>query len=234
MAKGIIYVCSTAIPGLIKIGKAGTDNFEQRMRKLEKDGYNNANALKREFAIEVDNYDEKEKLLDAVLSKIQVGGTTSELFALDIELAKQLLSSLQGTPVYPVGVTSEEVFEEATEAVNSSLLPNGIYTLEVNSQGVNHTCKGTLEVTNGSMKLKKGSVLSIDVTRNGITKGWLNLRDSLKIDENHVLQEDVPCKSVSQAAFLVIGTSNNGWVKWLDSEGNFIQRYKPVDNDEED
>ena len=117
MAKGIFYVCSTAIPYLVKIGKSGTTNFEERMRKLEKDGYNNANALKRQFAIEVDNYDEKEKLLDAVLSKIQIRGTTSELFALDIELAKQLLSSLKGTPIYPVGVTSEEVFEGATEAV---------------------------------------------------------------------------------------------------------------------
>lgn len=117
MAKGIFYVCSTAIPYLVKIGKSGTTNFEERMRKLEKDGYNNANALKRQFAIEVDNYDEKEKLLDAVLSKIQIRGTTSELFALDIELAKQLLSSLKGTPIYPVGVASEEVFEGATEAV---------------------------------------------------------------------------------------------------------------------
>ena len=102
MAKGIIYVCSTAIPGLVKIGKSGTGNFEERMRKLEKDGYNNANALKREFAIEVDNYDEKEKLLDEVLAKIQVGGASSELFALDIELAKQLLSSLKGNPIYPI------------------------------------------------------------------------------------------------------------------------------------
>ena len=31
MAIGIIYVMSTVVPGLIKIGKTGSDNFESRM-----------------------------------------------------------------------------------------------------------------------------------------------------------------------------------------------------------
>ena len=31
MAIGIIYIMSTVVPGLIKIGKTGIDNFERRM-----------------------------------------------------------------------------------------------------------------------------------------------------------------------------------------------------------
>nr|MCR5102533.1 hypothetical protein [Butyrivibrio sp.] len=62
MAKGIIYVMKTVVPGLIKIGKTGSGNFEDRMRGLEQNGYRNVTGLKRTFAIEVEEYDEKEKL----------------------------------------------------------------------------------------------------------------------------------------------------------------------------
>lgn len=41
------------ILGLIKIGKTGNDQFENRMRFLENNGYANITGLKREFAIEV-------------------------------------------------------------------------------------------------------------------------------------------------------------------------------------
>ncbi len=36
MAKGIIYLMSTVVPGLIKIGKIRIDQFENRMSFLEK------------------------------------------------------------------------------------------------------------------------------------------------------------------------------------------------------
>ena len=34
MAKGIIYLMTTVVSGLIKIGKTGNDQFENRMRFL--------------------------------------------------------------------------------------------------------------------------------------------------------------------------------------------------------
>jgi hypothetical protein len=52
---------STIVPGLIKIGKTGTDNFENRMYSLEHNGYSNVVGLQRQFAIKVEDYDEKEK-----------------------------------------------------------------------------------------------------------------------------------------------------------------------------
>lgn len=97
MTKGIIYAMTTVVPGLIKIGKTGCNNFEQRMYSLERNGYFNVVGLQRRFAIEVEDYDEKEALLDEIFSKSRVPG--SELFALDIDLVIQLLSSFEGCQV---------------------------------------------------------------------------------------------------------------------------------------
>lgn len=90
MAKGIIYLMRTVVPGLIKIGKTGSESFNSRMYQLERHGYSNVVGLEREYAIEVEDYDAKEELLDDIFSKSKVPNT--ELFALDIDLVKQLLS----------------------------------------------------------------------------------------------------------------------------------------------
>lgn len=47
MRRGIIYVMTTIVPGLIKIGKTGLDNFESRMYQLESNGYRNVVVLQR-------------------------------------------------------------------------------------------------------------------------------------------------------------------------------------------
>ena len=39
MAKGIIYIMTTAVSGLVKIGKTGKTNYPERMRFLEANGY---------------------------------------------------------------------------------------------------------------------------------------------------------------------------------------------------
>ena len=115
MSKGVIYVMTTVIPGLIKIGKAGIDNYENRMYTLENNGYRNTTGLKRVFAIEVDDYDEKEKLLHTIFEKSQVSDT--ELFALDVDIAIQLLSSFEGTQIYPVDKSKNVMFDSATESI---------------------------------------------------------------------------------------------------------------------
>lgn len=71
MAKGIIYLMSTVVSGLIKIGKTKNDQFENRMRHLENNVYANVAGLKREVAIEVDGYDEKENLFMTSLVKVE-------------------------------------------------------------------------------------------------------------------------------------------------------------------
>ena len=120
MAKGIIYLMSTAVSGLVKIGKTGTKNYPERMRFLEANGYYNVAGLKRYFAIELEDYDEKESLLHEIFSKHQVG--TSELFALDQDLIRQLLLSFDGRVIYPEKVNKEKEFDEVATTRKQSAL----------------------------------------------------------------------------------------------------------------
>ena len=82
--------------------------------------------------IEVDNYDEKELLLDSLFEKSRV--QNSELFALDVDLVIQLLSSFDGTQIYPQNESKEQTFSTATtnrlDKENRALIPDGIYYLE--------------------------------------------------------------------------------------------------------
>ncbi len=110
MAKGIIYLMTTAVSGLVKIGKTGSGSYSERMRFLEANGYYNVAGLKRYFAIEVEDYDDKESLLHETFSKHQVGN--SELFALDQDLIRQLLLSFEGTVIYPENINKEKEFDE--------------------------------------------------------------------------------------------------------------------------
>lgn len=114
MAKGIIYVMTTTVSGLIKIGKTGTSNYQERMRFLEANGYYNVAGLKRFFAIELEDYSDKESLLHELFSKHQVG--SSELFALDQELARQLLLSFDGSVVYPENIDKEREFDQVAKS----------------------------------------------------------------------------------------------------------------------
>ena len=110
MSKGIIYVMTTAVSGLVKIGKTGVSNYQERMRFLEANSYYNVAGLKRYFAIELEDYDDKESLLHEIFGKHQVGN--SELFALDQDLIRQLLLSFDGKVIYPEKVDKEKEFDE--------------------------------------------------------------------------------------------------------------------------
>lgn len=158
MSKGIIYVMSTVVPGLIKIGKTGLNNFQARMYNLERNGYSNVVGMKREFAIEVEDYDEKEILLSEIFSKSRVPNT--ELFALDIDLVIQLLSSFDGKQIYPETQTKEETFEEATKErqvkKDWGCIPNGKYYLSQYRNNFGNVT-ATMNVLDGVFTVLKGS-----------------------------------------------------------------------------
>lgn len=111
--RGIIYITTTAVSGLIKIGKSTTTNFQERMRYLEANGYYNVVGLKRFFAIELDDFAEKEVLLQDIFDKHRVG--ESELFALDQELVRQLLLSFEGKVIYPKNINQAKEFDEVAK-----------------------------------------------------------------------------------------------------------------------
>jgi hypothetical protein len=112
--RGIIYIMTTAVSGLIKIGQTSASNYQERMRNLEANGYYNVSGLKRFFAIELEEHNEKETLLKEIFSKHRVGD--SELFALDYDLVRQLLLSFEGKVIYPKDINKEKEFDEVSKA----------------------------------------------------------------------------------------------------------------------
>lgn len=226
--KGILYVMSTVVDGLIKVGKTGSDSFEQRMYVLEHNGYCNITGLKKQFAIEVDGYSEKELLFKKLFQRSRVADT--ELYSLDLQQVITLLSSFEGKQIYPSNETKQEVFEQASEAIESSSLLDGEYsllsTIKVGNQ--KETVSGTLKVNNGVLTLLKGAHLA---SFSKITvKGYQQARDEAP-KENNILLVDVHCDSVSMAAAIVCGSNQNGWTKWKDKNGNYIDKYRNNSNE---
>ncbi len=140
MARGIIYVMTTAVSGLIKIGKTQPKQYQERMRFLESNGYYNVVGLKRAFAIEVDEYDDKEKLVHEVFSKHRVAD--SELFALD--LVKQLLSAFECIIIFPENVDREQQFNSISRARTDSKLFSFYRKGLKNGDKINLSCDKTI------------------------------------------------------------------------------------------
>lgn len=111
---------TTAVSGLVKIGKTGSASFSERMRNLEANGYYNVVGLKRFFAIELEDYSDKESLLHDIFNKHQVG--ESELFALDQDLLRQLLLSFEGKVIYPENLDQEKEFDVVSSVRKESRL----------------------------------------------------------------------------------------------------------------
>lgn len=219
MSRGIIYVMSTAVDGLVKIGKTGSDNFEQRMAQLEGNGYRNVTGLSRRFAIELDDYDEKELLLDSLFARSRVGKT--ELFSLDLNEVVQLLSSFEGKVVYP-SESKAVLFEQATEVIQAEMVPNGLYHMSVKfTDGKCGLAK--MQVVDGHIFLKAGSFISNRFHCK--SPGWKTARESMQVADG-VLQTDFECYSLSMAAALAAGYNRNGWINWRNDSGDSIDVYR--------
>ncbi len=225
MAKGVLYCMTTVVPGLIKIGKTTEDNFESRMYSLERNGYSNVVGLKRHFAIEVEDYDEKEVLLDDIFSKSRVPNT--ELFALDIDLVVQLLSSFDGKQVFPEPEkeSKEEVFKKATKErsvkANLSKIPEGTYHLCENKKSFGKI-EATMRVENGAFIVEKGSTCAPTKAK------WIPDARKRAIIKDNILQEDVECSSPSTAGWIAMGHANNGWAIWKDEDEQPIDIYRQI------
>ena len=221
MARGVLYCMTTVVPGLIKIGKTTKDSFESRMYNLEHNGYSNVVGLKRHFAIEVEDYDEKETLLDEIFSKSRVPNT--ELFALDIDLVVQLLSSFDGDQLYPEKKSKEDVFKKAVRdriiKANWDKIPEGRYHLCEMKKGFGKV-EATMRVEDGLFIVEKGSICA------PVKDKWMpEVRKNAVIKDN-VLQEDIECNSPSTAGWIAMGTANNGWNIWKDDEERPIDIYR--------
>lgn len=228
MPKGINYVMKTVVPGLVKIGKTGTSNFESRMYQLEHHGYNNVTGLKRVFAIEVDDYDEKESMLDDIFSRSRV--PNSELFALDVDLVVQFLSSFEGTQVFPKVLPKSQSFAVATKGhakAAQGTVPDGTYYMKRKLKSTNKIQTATMVVKGGRFIVPAGTEVS-PVEGPGLSPGVQQLR-TLYVDENGVSTDDVEFTSPSGAGSFVIGAACGGWVTWKTASGKKIDIFRQGD-----
>lgn len=232
MSKGIVYACTTIIPGMVKIGRTQTEQFERRMYALEHNGYRNITGVKRNFAIEVENYEGKEILMHTIFAQNRVGDT--ELFAVDINLVVQLLSALDGKVIYPILEDKETIFEEATETRQSCLIPDGTYIINRFSRRDNKQLCAKATVNNGNWTLLKGSILST-LEGKGLQNHIKAQRVLLNIDNDGCLVEDVDLGkcSPSRAAALVLNCPSDGWTCWTTEDGTQIDTYRKKAVEEE-
>lgn len=169
MARGILYLMETAVPGLVKIGKTGEDNFERRMYELERNGYANVTGLQRRYAIAVDDFDEKEQLLHEVFGKSRLPGT--EFFAIDSEMAAMLMSSLAGEQVYP-GDEESAPEQEAEKAESSSFdVPVTTYDEELCSTITRYL---TMEVPAGWDRMEPDERAAYFRQYDGVCDSWIS------------------------------------------------------------
>ena len=187
------------------------------MYQLENNGYRNIAGLKRRFAIEVADYDEKESLLQDIFSKSNVPNT--ELFALDADLVVQLLASLDGEQIYPKTITKEESFDIAADerrmnAVTRYTVPAGIYYLRTRGG------QASMRVEGKEFIVEQGShCLPCE-------KDWMPEARRTAVIEDGILRREVRCGSPTTAGWVVLGRSNNGWTEWKNAEGKPITVYR--------
>ncbi len=230
MARGVLYIMTTVVDGLIKIGKTQTPQFERRMYQLESNGYKNITALKRKFAIEVDDYDEKEELLHRIFDRSRVPNT--ELFALDPELAVSLLSALEGTQVYPKtsDKTKADIFTDASKNMINSSIPDGIYHLKRKIKAVDKEITATMQVKNGKFTVLAGSDFS-PVSSKAISDAIKDRRNKAKVRSGKLLKDET-FNSASYAAVFVLGQSESGPRRWKDENGKSLKEYMFSSDDE--
>ncbi|MFR6424634.1 MAG: DUF4357 domain-containing protein [Oscillospiraceae bacterium] len=144
----------------------------------------------------------------------------SELFALDIDMAIQLLSSFDGRQVYPKMRPKNRHLRRLQKIANSTddiaLIPNGVYYMDLQKTGFGRVT-AKMKVEDGLFTVLKGSVCC------PTNASWVPAARKGAIIKNNVLMEDVECSSPSTAAWIPTGSRNSGWYIWKTETG------KPID-----
>ena len=119
--KGVLYVMTTGVPGLIVLSECSSDNFEERIKwGIERDTLvYGVSGCKLCFAIEMEDYREKREMLEKLFSAIRLKETC--LFAADKDLIIQLLSSFDGKAIYPPDSDGKEIFNKIASKDNESV-----------------------------------------------------------------------------------------------------------------
>lgn len=127
-----------------------------------------------------------------------------------------------------MGTLGHKVFDPLNEVMSLTNPVSSEYTelklyMKRKSRKSGHiieaTCKQTLE---GFVVITGSLIETID--SDSIPSGIKKIRESAKIDENGILQEDILFRSPSYAAAFVIGGHANGLTEWKNSEGKTLKQ----------
>lgn len=110
MSQGVVYLMEGVQLNGQRCAKVGkTRHFTARMSALSSHGYAGASKLKKKYAIRVDDADEVEAVLLAVLAPYRVACEeynrnphAIELFDVDPDVVENLMACLEGEQIYPL------------------------------------------------------------------------------------------------------------------------------------
>ena len=222
MAKGVIYVEKTLTKNLMKIGKMESTAAMMFIRAI-KDKSPDMPVCR--FAIEVDDYDEKEELLYNIFAASNVHGTY--LYALETSYAVQLLAAFEGEQLYMKGHRKEKKYLEeyhdyrvisGSKYGNKFMIPDGEYYLECedDEHGI---VRANMIVRGNNFIIRKGSSL-LPGKKYRDTEP-LRSR-AVNVEGKHTL-EDAVCRSHNEAASWIMGYYCSGRTLWKNQDGVTIE-----------
>ena len=132
-----------------------------------------------------------------------------------IEYAKLIMSVLGHKVFVPLTQKTETKDPSAEPQEEQELF------LSRTLKKLNLTVEAHAKQTSEGFVVLKGNVISPE--EDAISPGNSKKRMECKVDENHILQEDVLFSSPSSAAEFVTGKSSNGWVIWKDRDGKTLR-----------
>lgn len=187
MPKGYVYIMTSAIDGLIKIGKS--KDWNRRCKdELESNGYKNINALRTYYVVECEDYDEIESIMHDIFRESRVSNI--EAFAIDKDRAKRVLSKM-GTQVFPeVSITTANNFT-SRQSLETKLLNFKYLGLNIGDKLVCDRNKTTLTVTvaddTNKVKLPDNSIVDITTAEKIVNPRATNGFKAFRYNSNHTL-----------------------------------------------
>lgn len=136
-----------------------------------------------------------------------------------VDYAKLIMGTL-GHKVF-IPLAKDIVDASAEESKEKIASEDRIFYLTRTVKEYNITVQAKARQTSEGFVVLKGSVVSPNEDKT-VSPGVREKRKNAKVDEEHVLQEDVLLNSPSSAAIFVIGKSENGWKAWKTEDGKTL------------
>lgn len=191
------------------------------MTELERNGYGNVAGLKRRFAIEVEDYDDKEGLIHELSpSPVWPDPSSLPLMRTLWFSSSRLWAGARCSPRARPRGRLRQGYGGASGKGSRSCRSRWDLPPEEENEGRRHG--GRPQEVHGGQFVVKAGARCLPVTEEDRTP---EPRKTAEVVDG-VLQADVVCDAPSTAAWVVLGSSSNGWKVWKDQRGRSINTYR--------